>query len=574
MTIIQTDSRRLTGPNLLSDRAGAVLDVALPEPQAEAAIAAWTDAVGTMLRAIDWSAEEIRVRRFAGGANLAISAPIDALYAATEVTEWALAAANAVLAGTPIPDLAQAGTRLRQLIDAERRPAVLALSRAASSRGVTFLVDEALVSVGTGTGVRCWPVAEAPSPEAVEWSAVHDVPTVLVTGSNGKTTTVRLLAAILSTAGKVPGFCCSDSVSVGDESLAEGDWSGPGGARMVLRDPRVQVAVLETARGGILRRGLAVRRADAAIVTNIAADHMGEFGVSDLESLAETKLVVRRALGTGGRLVLNADDPVLVRHGVAGQTPIIWFGLTPGNPVFHAHLRAGGEAALLEEDRLILAREGQRFPLARLADLPMTLGGAARHNIANALGSAALAAGIGVPPDVIAAGLTAFRGGPNENPGRLNLFSVGGVTAVVDYAHNPHGMTALVASVAALPATRRLILMGQAGDRDDQALRALARSAWPFAPDRIVLKEMAQYRRGRAPGEIGGIMREEFLRMGATPETITEADSEFAAVHEALAWARPGDLLLLTVHSDRERVLALLDGLRTQGWRAGNRVPS
>ncbi len=561
--IIQNDSRRLTGPNLLCDRPGAVLDVSLSDGQANEAIVAWTGAVREILAAVGWEKEEIVVRRFAGGASLAITAPLDALYAATEVNEWALASANAALAGAPSPDLSEAQGRLRGLIAAERRPTLLELSQAARSRGVTFLMDEELVSVGTGTGVRCWPLAEAPAPDAVDWSQIHDVPTVLVTGSNGKTTTVRLLAALLAGGGRMTGFCCSDSVTVGTDTLARGDWSGPGGARMVLRDPRVEAAVLETARGGMLRRGLAVTRADAAIITNIAEDHFGEFGIADLASLAQAKLVVARALGAEGRLVLNADDPVLVEQAPRGRMPIVWFSLEPANQVIQAHLEGGGQAAMLEGDQLLLAHARQRVPLATLSEVPITLGGAARHNVANALGTAALAAAVGVPPEEITQGLRSFGGGPGENPGRLNVFSFGGVTAVVDFAHNPHGMAALVASTAQLPAKRRLIILGQAGDRDDHAIREFARSAWPFAPDRIVLKEMADYRRGRAPGEITGLMKAEFLRLGAPPETITEADSEFDAVHVALAWARPGDLLLLPVHSERDRVLALLEGLRS-----------
>lgn len=572
--IIQNDSRRLTGPNLLCHQPGAVLDVSLSDGQATEAIAAWTGAVREILAAVGWEKEAILVRRFAGGASLAITAPLDALYAATEVNEWALAAANAVLAGAPRPDLAEARERLRALIDAERQPALLALSQAAWLRGVTFLVDEELVSVGTGTGARSWPLAEAPAPEAVDWSQVHDVPTVLVTGSNGKTTTVRLLAALLTGNGKVTGFCCSDSVTVGEDTLTRGDWSGPGGARMVLRDRRVEAAVLETARGGMLRRGLAVTHADAAIITNVAEDHFGEFGVSDLTSLAQTKLVVCRALGNEGRLVLNADDPVLVEQAPRGKMPIVWFSLEPDNPVIRVHLDGGGQAAMLERDRLVLAHGVKRIPLATLSEVPITLGGAARHNVANALGTAALAAALGVPPEEIARGLRSFGGGPGENPGRLNVFSFGGVTAVVDFAHNPHGMAALVASTAQLPAKRRLIILGQAGDRDDHAIREFARSAWPFGPDRIVLKEMADYRRGRAPGEITGLMKAEFLRLGARPETITEADSEFDAVHVALAWARPGDLLLLPVHSERDRVLGLLEQLRRDGWGPERLLPA
>ena len=199
------------------------------------------------------------------------------------------------------------------------------MRNAARRHGVTFLHGEELVSVGSGRGVRVWPEQDLPDPAAVDWSAVFDVPTALVTGSNGKTTVVRLLAAMASAAGRVAGLSSTDAVRVGDRTVDQDDYSGPSGARLLLRQPDVEVAVLETARGGLLRRGLAVQRADVAVVTNIADDHLGEFGVETLEALAETKLLVARALGGDGRLVLNADDPVLVPAAARLAAPIAWF---------------------------------------------------------------------------------------------------------------------------------------------------------------------------------------------------------------------------------------------------------
>jgi len=567
--ITLSDSRRLTGPNLLWERPGAVLDVAVPAAQAEIAVTAWQDAARRILTAVGWQDEQCRLRRFQGGASLAISAPIDALFAATEVNEWALAAANEALGGAAAPDLGEAAARLRELIARERKPALLAMSRAARRNGVTLLADTEQVSVGTGAGSITWPIGEIPSPAEVDWARVHDVPTVLVTGSNGKTTTVRLLTAVLAAAGRVAGMCCSDSVNVGGEVLDRGDWSGPGGARRVLRDRRVQVAVLETARGGMLRRGLAVTRADAAIITNAAEDHFGEFGIHDLAGLTEAKFVVTRALPPSGRLALNADDPSLVARAVLATAPIVWFTLDPANPVVRAHIEQGGEAGLVEDGEIVLVRQQRRYPITPLVDVPITLRGIARHNVANALGVAALAACLGLDSATIALGLARFRGTPEENPGRLNLFALGGVTAVADFAHNPHGMNALVALAGTLPARRRLVLLGQAGDRDDIAIRDLARSAWGLRPDRIILKEMDQHLRGRAPGEITRLLEQELLGLGASSEAIGHAGSEYEAVLDALAWARPEDLLVLPVHSERERVLALLDRLEREGWVPG-----
>ena len=571
--IIQKDSRRLPGVSLLWDRPGAILDVAFPDDVAEKAVVLWEAAARTMLDAVGWKDEGTRARLFPGGANLVLSAPIDSLYPATEVNEWALAAANAELGGPPAALFELEAHRLRRAIETERKPRLLAMRQAARRHGVSFIWDDYVTSVGSGTGARVWNTEDLPEPETVDWAKVHDVPTALVTGSNGKTTTVRLLTAVATAAGRVVGMCCTDSVTIGGEVLAEGDYAGPMGARMVLRDPRVELAVLETARGGILRRGVTVSRADAAIVTNVAEDHFGEFGVSDLRALAETKLVIARPVAATGRVVLNADDSELVTTGGKLKKPVCWISLDPRNPVLRQNLAQGGEGVWLDGGAIVALHRGEEQVITTLDQVPITLGGAARYNVYNALGVTALALAMHLDPEAVARGLRSFHGTPGENPGRLNLFEFGGARVIADFAHNPHGMDALVELARTLPAERRLIILGQAGDRDDQAIRDFARSAWGARPDRIVLKEMEKYRRGRAPGEASGILCQEFLRLGAAPESITRADSEFEAVRAALAWARPGDLLILPLHADRDRCLGYLDRLRSQGWTPSDAVP-
>jgi UDP-N-acetylmuramyl tripeptide synthase len=568
------DSRRLTGPGLLLDRAGAVLDVEIDGAAGEQAIAAWRNATTRMLDAVGWSDERVAVRRYAGGASLAISAPPDALYAATDLNDWAWAAAEAGVQDRPEPDFGAAAERLRAAIAAERNPALLAIRSAARSRGLTFLSGEEMVSVGAGTGVLCWPVTDLPAVRGIDWSRAHEIPVALVTGSNGKTTVVRLLAAMAAAAGRVTGVTSTEGVFVRGEPVAEGDYSGPEGARLALRRAEVDTAILETARGGLLRRGLAVERADVAIITNIAADHLGEFGVQDLRQLAETKLLVARAIGPRGLVVLNADDPVLVEASAAVRAPIVWFSLDAGNAVVRRHREGGGTAAVVDGDALVLVTGSERAVLARVADMPLSSGGAARHNIANALAATAAAGGLGIALDAVRATLCRFGRDPADNPGRANMYELGGIRIVVDYAHNPHGMAALAATLDALPSERRLVMIGQAGDRDDAAIRELARASLALRPDRVVVKEMDAYLRGRAPGEVPALMADELRRAGLPDGAISSPGSEIPAVHEALGWARPGDLLVLTLHQDRRRVTELLETLRRRGWRAGEPVSS
>jgi cyanophycin synthetase len=568
------DSRRLTGPGLVLSGPGAVLDISLEGRPPDEVIAAWRSAAQRLLGDVGWTGEQLATRVFAGGVSLALTAPVDALYAATELNERAWDAAASSLGEAPPRDYASDLASIRSSIASESNPKLVALRQAARARGVTFLAGEDQVSVGSGAGALVWPDTDLPEPDAVEWNRVYDVPIALVTGSNGKTTVVRLLAAMLREAGLTPGYSSTDGVVAGTSLIGEGDFSGPSGVRLALRHPEVQAAVLETARGGLLRRGLAVENARAAVVTNVAEDHLGEFGVESLEELAETKLLVAKGLVADGILVLNADDPRLVARGVGTGRTIWWFSLDPDSPVVQSQLERGGTALLADENRIVLARAGKRETVLPLTEVPITLDGTARHNVANVLAATAVGIALGLELPIIAAALRKFGRHQNDNPGRANLLELGGIHVLIDYAHNPHGMSALVSLAQNIPARRRLLMVGQAGDRSDEAIRALARAAWSLGPDCVVLKEMDEYLRGRAPGEVPALLEQEFVRLGLSPASITRAGPDLAGVRSALEWARPGDLLVLAVHQDREAIVELLNQLKVEAWSAGEPLPA
>ncbi|MEK7316630.1 MAG: Mur ligase family protein [Candidatus Eisenbacteria bacterium] len=556
------DSRRLTGPNLLLDVPGAILDVEVDPGDAPRAEAAWRDALQDYLAALGWSAAPVACRPYAKGLNLAFAAPPDLLYAATEVNEAAWARVSAEFAGEPPPDRENTLTLLRAAIAEERKPWLLDLAAEAALRHATLLADDRRVSVGLGRGSVAWPIEEsARVVPRLAWSVVHDVPTVLVTGTNGKTTTVRLLGAMVEAAGRMAGVTSTDAVTVGGHVVAEGDYSGPNGARTVLRDRRVEIGILEVARGGILRRGLPLPRVTAAIVTNVANDHLGEFGIDDVPGLADTKMVVAKAVGPEGRVVLNADDPLLLERGRRLAAPVTWFTLDAGQRDVTEHLARGGDACLLDGDALVFARGQERREVARLADVPLTFGGAARHNVANALAAIAGAMALGLPPDAVTRALGSFLSDPAHNPGRANIWDVAGATVILDFAHNPHGVGALARMVAAMPAARRAIVIGQAGDRDDASIRELAHSAWTMRPDRIFIKELEEYLRGRERGVVPAILEGEFRALGAAEGVVSRHEGELDAVRAAIDWSRPGDLILLTVHEHRDSVIQLLEGL-------------
>ena len=355
----------------------------------------------------------------------------------------------------------------------------------------------------------------------------------------------------------------------------------------MLRDARARAAVLETARGGLLRRGLAMFEADVAVVTNVAADHFGDYGIHDLEALAEVKLVVARAVRSTGTLVLNADDDTLRALGPGTGARVVWFGLDPAqvnvrvatlathDVLASQSLAAAAEAAVMPPADGQLWRSAEAWtvvgdvvvrrsaagdePLMPVANLGSAMRGAARHNVANALAAAAAASALGVPLSIVRSVLARFGETGADNPGRLEHHRVRGVDVVLDYAHNAAAVAALLEATARIPARRRAIVIGTAGDRTDEALRALARAAWMTIPvDLVVAKELPGYARGRDVGEMAMGLASELSAVGALASQVLRAPDEPSAVEAVMAWSEPGDLVLLTVHQDRDAVLAQL----------------
>lgn len=544
------DCRRLTGPNAIWDRPGAVIDVSCDDDQAGKAIAGLAELIEALLATLDWQAESIAARKCIGGFSLAISAPMDALYAATEILEAAWQAFN-----SEIPVSPEGLASLREAIEEEANTNLIALTQSAANRAVTLLSDDDEVSLGLGCKSKTWPVRNAPAPESLEWEQFGDVPVGLVTGTNGKTTSSRLAANMVAAANLTCGLTSTDWMAVAGEIIDEGDYAGPGGARTVLRDRRVEVAVLETARGGLLRRGLAVQRANAALITNISEDHLGDFGSRSLDELLEIKWAVSRALTRQDLLILNAEDPLLVAQAARTGLPICYFSPDPETPVLAAHAARGGHACTVIDGDFARRTARGWMRLAKVSEAPITFGGAARHNVANALGAIGLAHALGIPDKAIRAGLLNTRRG--DNPGRCNLYLVDGIQVLVDFAHNVDAMQALFHLAHELDAGRRFLCMGQAGDRPDQDIAELAQSAWRIGLDMVVISELEKYYRGREPNEVFNIMRTALLESGANPHQIEHCDSEMQSLELAIERAQPGDLVIM---------LALADSADIRAW--------
>lgn len=561
------DSRRLTGPNLYWDRPSAIIDVDMaPGAEAQDLIGHWSAAALGLLDAVGHDGERLTRRVFDGGLSLLISAPVDALYSMCELNEVAFARAlHALGEGPEVDDLAE-GERLRALFEEEAYAPVLDMQEAAAEHGAPFLWDDDEVSVGYGRTAIVWPAREVPAPDAVDWNAVKSIPVGLVTGTNGKSTTVRMVASILRAAGLSAGLTSTDWIRVGEQILDTGDYSGPGGARTLMRHPETEIAVLEVARGGLMRRGLGVEQATAALITNVAADHLGEYGINTVEELAEAKFIVRKALKGTAPLILNADDALSVSQAQKLEDAFtrntaerfIWFSLDPSNAVIEAHLAAGGRAVCFDDGWLEIRQAGNSRRILKTGDIPATLNGAARHNISNALGAVALCRALGVSDEALRRGMLDFRGDEQDNPGRANWFDHGGVRILVDFAHNVHGMTALAEMVGAVASERIVLLIGQAGDRSDADIRALMTAACTIKPSRLLICEMPGYERGREPGEVPELIRDSATAAGIDAGAISLYPSPPAAVRVALDDAKPGDLLIFLALTQRQEVLDLI----------------
>ena len=536
------DARRLTGPSLILDGAACILDVACTPDEADTLLPVWADNVGRMLEALDWPSAKFAFVKLQGGISLAFTAPIDQLYAGSEINEWAWAASAFELGVTSDePDFDEALEALRKSSKEETNVELMWLIDEAATQGKTLLWDDDFVSVGLGKGSETWEVRAIP--DALEWERYHDVPVGVVTGTNGKTTTVRLATHILSEAGKNVGLSSTDWISVNDRVIDHGDWSGPGGARSVLREQDVDVAILETARGGLLRRGMGVDRADAALITNISEDHLGDFGSQNLDELLAIKWIVSRVVRSQGRLILNAEDHRLVAKAQDHVGDLVWFSLDPQNDVIRQQIDAGRLAFVLEGDELLKIENTRSELICRSNEIPVALGGAARHNIANALAAAALTWCLGASLAEISAGLTTMV--QDDNPGRCNIYDLNGIKVLIDFAHNPAAMTALFDMARAIPGERRALCFGQAGDRPDALIRELARDAWEIGLDRVEVSELADYHRGREHGDVFAIIREELIKLGADDSQIVHNELELESLQDAIDWARAGDLVIM-----------------------------
>ncbi len=379
------------------------------------------------------------------------------------------------------------------------------------------------------------------------------IPNIAITGTNGKSTVGRMTKHILRYTGCAVGLTSTTGVYVNDILTHEGDATGPRSARMILRDPTVEVAVLETARGGLLREGLAYEQADIAACLNVTADHIGLKGIETVEDLASVKQVVVEAVRRNGHSILNADDPLTVRMARRARGRIIWFSLCGGaemSPMVREHVDEGGMAVVREGGpeggTIVLYDEGRRDTIMKAGDIPATLHGMAEFNIANSLAAIAIAIAHEVPILTIRSAMTQFISSFEQNPGRLNVHDAHGFRVILDYAHNAAGLAALGKVVRGLSHRykRTIGTVSIPGDRRDEDIEEMGRIAAGIF-DELIFREDPGLR-GRPRGEVMHHLQQGALAAGRSPEHIHLIAGETASTAAALALGRPGDLIVIT----------------------------
>ncbi|REJ46604.1 MAG: cyanophycin synthetase [Microcystis wesenbergii TW10] len=367
------------------------------------------------------------------------------------------------------------------------------------------------------------------------------VPILAITGTNGKTTTSRLISHICRQTGKVVGFTTTDGVYIDDYLVEKGDNTGPYSASMILKDPTVEIAVLETARGGILRSGLAFNQCDVGVVLNVAADHLGIGDIDTIEQMAKVKSVVAEVVSAEGYAVLNADDPLTASMAEKVKGRVAYFSMSPDNPIIHDHIRRGGMAAIYENGYLSILEGEWTLRIEEAVNIPVTMQGMAPFMIANALAACLATFVQGIDIELIRQGVRTFKPSVAQTPGRMNLFDLGHHHALIDYAHNPAGYEAVGGFVGNWSG-EKVGVVGGPGDRRDDDLILLGKlSAQMF--DRIIVKEDNDTR-GRRRGEVADLILRGISQENASlrPEVILD---ETEALEKALSTVSEGGLVVI-----------------------------
>ncbi|NLI60330.1 MAG: cyanophycin synthetase [Clostridiales bacterium] len=371
----------------------------------------------------------------------------------------------------------------------------------------------------------------------------HSVPIISITGTNGKTTTTRMIAHIFKVFGMNVGKAVTGGIYINEKCFVEGDTTGPTSARTILMDKSIDIAVLETARGGIIRSGLAYDQSDVGVLTNLSEDHLGIDGVDTLDDLLDVKSLVTESIKASGYAVLNADDPMVVQTAKRVKSKIVFFSRQEDNLIVHKHISLGGKAVFLKNNYITIATGNGNIQSLHISKIPSAYGGKLIYNIENCLAAISAAYSMMVPIPIIEKGISSFYSDELQNPGRFNVFNIKNFRVVVDYGHNIASYKLTGEAIKKMGASRFIGIIGIPGDRDNASIKAVGSIAASIF-DRIIIKEDRDLR-NRREGEVAKLLEEGALSQGMGKDRMETILSETVALEKAMAQASAGDLIVI-----------------------------
>lgn len=522
--------RVLAGTNAFFSGVGAIAEYVTKSPQKLEFAQAFEVELRKVLDALDWDDVPIYKKLYSRGMIFAIPTEYDYTYAGSKILSITFDIVSARFNGQPELNFEDEVDYLDYVISKERYMTLRNIYNEAQHRELNFYFHEDIVSIGSGTGAFSANINDIGFDD-VPWGSIYDIPSVLVTGTNGKTTTVRLTSFISQHAGKTVGYCSTDWVMINGEVISEGDLSGPNGNRAVMTNKTVDVAVLEVARGGIVKRGLATSHVNGAVVTNVSEDHLGVNGIDTVFDLAAAKFVVHDAVKQGGHSIFNLDNE-LTRDSLVNYThERAVFSQKLSYDEIKQYLRNDNDyACLVENNEFCIYKAGNKHVIAHMNEVDLTYKGVAKHNVENVLSAICLSIELGRTYEEVSSGLKAFRNDVH-NHGRFNMFDIGSNKILIDYGHNLASIENMLkfARSIAKESSKVTVLLGFSGDRKF-LVDSVTKSVVENKIDYVILKMFSNHLRGAEKGEVvellkRGLNKHGFAENGIIGTVETEIDA-------------------------------------------------
>ncbi|MFT6834327.1 MAG: cyanophycin synthetase [Francisellaceae bacterium] len=552
MSLPEGYSRRLVGPNLFFIESGTVLDIPL-EHDKQKLVELWQAEAERILPELRFDVIKLDYKIYNNGIRLALVAPFDITMASCDVIDFIWASACQIFEEGAAKSIDEAKNMLIPIIESEENLKLREIHKLALSKGLNIFYDEGLVTIGSGKKSFQFNVDDLDINQ-IPWATISDIPIVLVTGTNGKTTTVRMTSFICQESKKVVGYCSTDWVMIDGKIVDRGDFSGPTGNKFVLTNPDVDVAVLEVARGGLLKRGLANTHVTAAAVTNISPDHLGEDGVETLADLAEAKGIVYSAVESKGHAVINLDDPNMLARISQIKGEKVFVSQKLSEDELQPYIDGADYVCFVKNSAFYFKSKNIEHKIAELKDVPITVNGFAKHNVENTLVAICLSYELGCDLDQISNALKIYQNSDKENLGRANVFKVQGATVILDFAHNAAGIKAIFEMAQGYEGKEITILFGQTGDRKF-SIHDMCEIIEQYKPKQVLVKDTEIYLRGAEKGEVPALIESSLLLHGYPKANIKHFAIENDAVDYALDNLKSSETYILCCHEKVEEVI-------------------